>query len=215
MFQVLLQGVAIGFSISLLFLFGPSFFALIQASIKNGFRSAVVMAVGISISDIFLVLCAYLGAQRFIEDPKYKIYEGVIGSAVLLGFGLYTMLQKHGDEKNAEKGYAAVSNVKKWPLMLVKGFFLNLLNPFVLLFWVGWLATVSHYTNPKDIVPLFIGTFGTVFAFDVLKSLAANRLKKLITPAVLRWIHLIMGFALIVAGLVLIYDLITGKGGAA
>ncbi|HXB12213.1 MAG TPA: LysE family transporter [Bacteroidia bacterium] len=215
MFQTLFQGIAIGFSISILFLFGPSFFALIQASIKNGFKSAVIMAVGISVSDIFLVLCAYFGAQRFIENPKYKVYEGLIGSAVLLGFGLYTMLQKHEDEKAAEKGYAAVANVNKLPLMFVKGFFLNLLNPFVLLFWVGWLATVSHYTDSKQIVPLFIGTFGTVFTVDVLKSFGANRIKKLITPKLLKWIHLIMGLALIIAGIVLLYDVFSGKAGSA
>ena len=173
------------------------------------------MALGISLSDIILVLCAYLGAQRFLENPRYKIYEGFIGSAVLLGFGIVTLFQKHEDEKDAEKAYQAVSAVKQLPIMVVKGFFLNLLNPFVLLLWVGCLATISHYTNPKDIVPMLTATFGTVFTVDVLKSLAANRFKKFITPAVLKWVHYIMAIALIIGALVLIYDLITGKGGAA
>ena len=214
MFHTFLQGAAIGFSISILFI-GPSFFALIQASIKNGFRSAVAMAAGVSMSDVFLVLCAYLGVQRFIDTPSSKNIEGIIGSAILLAFGIFTLFQKHEDVKDAEKGIVAVSNAKRLLPMFVKGFFLNLLNPLVLLFWVGWLATVSHYNNREDMVALFVGTLGTVFTMDVLKSLAANRLKKLITHKLLKWVHYIMGIALIISAIVLIYDVLSGKGASA
>lgn len=214
MIAVFLKGLVIGFSMSL-FLIGPSFFALIQTSIKNGFRSAVAMAAGISASDVALVLGAYFGLERFIESPRNKIYEGAIGSIILLIFGLVTLFQKHEDEKDAAKAYEAVSQVKRLPLMFVKGFFLNLLNPFVLLVWVTWLATVSQYTNKEDMAALFVGTLGAVFSGDVLKSLAANRIKKLITPKLLKWIHYIMGIALIVSGIILLYDVITGKGASA
>jgi len=214
MFQVFFKGAAIGFSMSVLFI-GPSFFALIQTSIKNGFRAAVAMAAGISMSDIFLVLCAYFGIERFLENPRNKIYEGFIGSAILLVFGIVTLLQKHDDEKDAQKAIDAVSQVKKLPLMFVKGFFLNLLNPFVLIVWVTWLATVSHYSDPKDMAAMGLGTLGMVFGGDVLKALAANRLKKLITPAILKWIHYIMGIALVVCGIVLLYDVLSGKSGGA
>lgn len=215
MIKIFLQGAAIGFSMSILFI-GPSFFALIQTSIKNGFRSAVAMALGISLSDIILVLCAYLGAERFLANPRYKIYEGFIGSAVLLGFGIVTLFQKHEDEKDAAKGYAAVSSVKQLPIMMVKGFFLNLLNPFVLLLWVGYLASVSHICNSRrEVLVMLIATLGTVFFLDVSKSLAANRIKKLITHKLLKWVHYIMAIALIVSGIILFYNVITGKAASA
>lgn len=215
MFKIFLQGAVIGFSMSILFI-GPSFFALIQTSIKNGFRSAVAMALGISLSDIILVLCAYLGAERFLENPRYKIYEGFIGSAVLLGFGIVTLFQKHEDEKDAEKAYQAVSAVKQLPIMVVKGFFLNLLNPFVLLLWVGYLASVSHICNSsREVVVMLAATLGTVFTLDVSKSLAANRIKKFITRKLLKWVHYIMAIALIVSALILFYNVITGKAASA
>jgi threonine/homoserine/homoserine lactone efflux protein len=215
MFEVFLKGAAIGFSMSILFI-GPSFFALIQTSIKNGFRSAVAMAAGISVSDIFLVLCAYFGVERFLENPRNKIYEGFVGSAILLVFGIVALFQKHEDEKDAQKGYAAAaSQSNKLPLMFAKGFVLNLLNPFVLLVWVGWLTTVSHYSSKEDIAAMMIGTLGTVFAGDVLKSLVANRIRAFITHTLLKWIHYIMAIALIVSGIILLYDVLTGHGGAA
>jgi threonine/homoserine/homoserine lactone efflux protein len=214
MLQAFFKGAAIGFSMSILFI-GPSFFALIQTSIKNGFRSAVAMAAGVSASDLFLVLCASLGAGAFLDNPRNKIYEGFIGSAVLLAFGIYTLFQKHDDEKDAEKTYAKVSQVKKLPLMFVKGFFLNLLNPFVLIVWIGYIAAASHYNNYRDTLAMFIGTLGTVFTLDVSKSLAANRIKKFITPALMKWVHYIMAIALIVSGIILLYDVLTGKGSSA
>lgn len=217
MLQALIKGVALGFSMSILFI-GPSFFALIQTSIKNGFRSAVAMAAGISASDIFLVACAYFGLSNFLEDPRNKIYEGAIGSAILLGFGVFTLFQKHEDEKDAEKGYQVVSQTsnKKWPLIFVKGFFLNLLNPFVLVVWVTYLATASKMCNNREeVAVMLLATLGTVFSFDVTKSLAANRIRKFITHKLLKWVHYIMAIALIVCGIILLYDVLTGKGGAA
>ena len=211
MIEIFLKGAAIGFSISILAI-GPSFFALIQTSITKGFRSAVAMAMGVSISDIALVVSAYLGAQSVLENPRYKIYEGFIGSAILLLFGIVTLFQKHEEEKDAEKAYKAVSNVKHFPLMFVKGFFLNLLNPFVLFLWVGYLATVSHICNSsREIAVMFIGTLGTIFTLDVSKSLAANRIRKLITHKLLKWVHYIMALALIVCGIILLYNVLSGK----
>jgi threonine/homoserine/homoserine lactone efflux protein len=209
MLEVFFKGALIGLGMSIAFI-GPSFFALIQTSIKNGFRSAVAMAAGISFSDIILVFLTYIGAVNFLDNPKNKIYEGFIGGGVLLTFGIVSFFQKHDDEKDARKSYEAVSNVKKWPLMLVKGFFLNILNPMVLLVWITWVTTVSHFTEAKDMIAMGIGTLGTIFSFDVLKALAANRIKRFITPKLLKWIHYIMAIALIVCGIILLIDVLTG-----
>jgi len=214
MIEAFFKGAAIGFSMSILFI-GPSFFALIQTSIKNGFRSAVAMAAGISVSDVFLVLCAYLGAGAFLDNPRNKIYEGFIGSGILLVFGIVTLFQKHDDEKEAEETYAKVAKVNKLPLLFVKGFFLNLLNPFVLLVWIGYIAAASHYSSYRDTLAMFIGTLGTVFTLDVSKSLAASRIKRLVTPKLMKWVHYIMAIALIVSGVILLYDVLTGKSGGA
>lgn len=205
------HGIVLGLGLAILFI-GPSFFALIQCSIKNGFRSAVVMASGISLSDIILVALAYLGASQFLDNPRHITYMRAIASAILFGFGIYTLLQKHSDEKDASKGYQAVP-AGRLPIAFVKGFFLNLFNPSVLFFWITCVtAASSQYNTRKEALAFFIGTLGTVFATDVLKSLVANRIKKLLTHKLMKWIHYIMGIALIVSGFVLLYQVIAGKG---
>src|SRR5271170_4340379 len=97
------RGAIVGFSMSVIFI-GPALFALIQTSIKNGFRSAAAMALGVALSDAFFVFLAYLGAEKFLSNPKVKLYEGIGGSVLLFIFGLVTLFQKHSDEKDAQKG---------------------------------------------------------------------------------------------------------------
>jgi threonine/homoserine/homoserine lactone efflux protein len=206
------RGAILGFSMSIVFV-GPALFALIQTSIKNGFRSAAAMALGISLSDALLVFLAYLGAAQFLDNPKGKLYEGIIGSAILFFFGIYELFQKHEDEKEAKIGIAAVANVnRRLPWMIVKGFILNILNPFVLFIWIVWMSNVSsHYNTKEEILSFAAGTLGMILILDLLKSLAANRLKKILTHKLMLIIHYIMAIALIISGIVLLYDVLSGK----
>ena len=212
MFITFIRGAILGFSMSIVFI-GPALFALIQTSIKNGFRSAAAMAVGISLSDALLVFLAYLGAAQFMDNPKVKVYEGIGGSVVLLVFGIYELFQKHEDEKEAKIGLESVANVnKRLPWMLAKGFILNILNPFVLFIWIIWMSNVSsHYSTKEEILFFSAGTLGMILILDLLKSLAANRLKKILTHKLMLIIHYIMAIALIISGVVLLYDVFSGK----
>ncbi len=213
-----LRGAILGFSMSIIFI-GPALFALIQTSIKNGFRAGATMALGINLSDAFFVFLAYLGASQFLSNPKVKIYEGIGGSVILFTFGIYTLFQKHEDEKDAKKGMemaASINQNKKLPLMLAKGFALNLLNPIVLFMWIGVMANVSaRYNTREEIFTFFAGTLGMILVLDVLKSLAANRVKKLLTHKLMVFIHFVMAIALNLSGIVLQYDVFSGKSASA
>jgi threonine/homoserine/homoserine lactone efflux protein len=206
MIETFFHGALLGMSMSLVFI-GPALFALIQTSIKNGFRSAAALAVGISLSDAVLVFFAYLGAAQFLDNPKVKIYEGIGGSIVLFVFGIYELFQKHDEEKGEQIGLQVVANSnKRLPWMFVKGFFLNLLNPFILFTWIICMSNVSsHYNTGKEILSFFAGTLGMVLFLDLLKALAANRVKKLLTPKIMKFIHYVMAIALIICGIVLLY----------
>ncbi|HTA83430.1 MAG TPA: LysE family transporter [Bacteroidia bacterium] len=205
MFHTFFHGVYLGLGLAFLFI-GPSLFALIQASIKNGFRSAAVMAFGISLSDVLLVSIAFFGASQLLDKPKNVEIMRIIASIVLFAFGIYTLFQKH-DKQDAKNEKVEVPDSKHLPIMFVKGFFLNLFNPSVLLFWIAWVGVASsQYTTREEIIAFFAGTLGTVFATDVLKSLAAHSIKRLLTHKVMKFVHYLMGVALIICGIVLVYE---------
>ena len=199
--QAILQGLALGFILAIQP--GPSFFALLETSSKRGFRSGLSLAFGIFLSDIFCVVLAYLGVAQLFDNPKNKIYIGLVGGAILVGFGLYSILHKKKVEE--EKG-PEIKEVNLF-LYVTKGFFLNVLNPSVIFLWILYVGMVSSNINytPIDIASFFIATLATVFLTDVLKAYYANKISQRLSHKVLRNFNLLLGVILLVTGLVFIY----------
>jgi threonine/homoserine/homoserine lactone efflux protein len=203
MINALFEGIILGITLALLI--GPTFFALIQTSIKNGFKSGIALAVGISLSDLVCVILAYLGASQLFDNPKNKIIMGIIGGIILIIFGMVNIFQR----KPVEEKEITIQAVN-FPLTAVKGFFINILNPFVIIFWVGSVAIVSSkYGSPfKNMIAFFSGTLFTAFGTDVLKALIALKIKKLLNPVLLTTVNRLAGIILIVFGISLIYRVI-------
>src|ERR1700710_3019629 len=92
MIEAVISGIGIG--LVLTFLTGPVFFALIKTSIEKGFHAGVALALGVVSSDMVFVGAILFGSQYFVISPADKIYAGIIGSAVLLGIGIYYIFKK-------------------------------------------------------------------------------------------------------------------------
>lgn len=50
--MIILKGVLMGLTLALVFGFGPGFFSLIQTSINRGFKSALLLDLGIVLNDV-------------------------------------------------------------------------------------------------------------------------------------------------------------------
>lgn len=199
-FEAMYKGLALGMALCISI--GPSFFALIQTSIKNGYRSGIALAIGVFLSDVFCVAVAYLGASQLFEDPKNKLYIGLIGGTILMVFGIFNIFQKKAiAEENME-----IKEVNQ-TLIVLKGFVLNTFNPFVLLLWIAWMGLISSQSDftAVHVILFFVTALATVLATDILKALAANKIARFLTPALLLWVNRIVGIIMIVCGLSLIY----------
>ncbi len=206
-FKALFSGLALGCALALSL--GPSFFALIQTSTKRGFRSALALAFGIFLSDIVCVLLAYFGIAQFFEDPTNKVYIGLIGGTVMLMFGFFSVFQfkaRVAEEKELEKQDLAVK-ATSMTIYIVKGFFLNLLNPVVIGLWMAFVVTVN---SNKDyhllhVILFFVSSLVTVFLTDVLKAYSANKISKFLSEKVLRIVSIVAGIILMLSGVIMIY----------
>jgi threonine/homoserine/homoserine lactone efflux protein len=196
--EAIYKGLALGMALCLGI--GPSFFALIQTSLNNGVRSGIALALGIFISDLTCVVFAYLGVSQFFMNPVHKTMIGLVGGIILVLFGIYVFLQKkpkaHFEDANMN---VKAPNVG---LTIMKGFFLNILNPVVILLWVTWLGVVSSTKSfTQAHIFIFFGTtLLTVVSTDILKVLTADRIKKFINPHVLLWINRLVGTILFTIG---------------
>lgn len=199
-FKAIFQGLALGFALALSL--GPSFFALIQTSTKRGFKPALGLAFGIFLSDVLCVLLAYFGVAQFFDNPQNKLYIGLVGGTVLVMFGFFSVFQrKKVEEKDLEVKAVSI------PIYIIKGFFLNLLNPIVIGLWMAFVVAVSsnkEYTY-IHILFFFFASLLTVFFTDVLKAYSANKISKFLSDKVLRIISIIAGIIIMISGLIMVY----------
>jgi threonine/homoserine/homoserine lactone efflux protein len=200
MIKALFEGILLGITLALLI--GPSFFALIQTSIKNGFKSGLALAFGIFLSDFLCVVLAYLGASQLLENSNNKMIIGIIGGIILIIFGLINIFQK----KVIEEKKIEIPKINL-TLTVIKGFFLNILNPFVIVFWIGSVTIVSSkYDFPfLNIIIFFSATLTTVLATDILKAFIALKIRRVLKPQLLININRIAGIILMLFGISLIY----------
>jgi len=195
----------IEFGIVLAFLIGPVFFAILQTSVERGFWVGVLVAVGVSISDLLYVLICYFGLSTFVTQPGVKLYMGVAGGGILLCFGAYYLFVK-----SRRQTFTNLESVKERRTYryLAKGFLINSLSPMVPLFWIGAVSVATldfGYTSGSYFAVFFAGVLVTAFGTDVLKAYLAGRLRNLITHRLLMILNMGVGTVLILFGCRLIY----------
>lgn len=198
MIEIIFNGVELG--IVLTFLVGPVFFTIIQTSIERGFWRGVLVAVGVSISDILYVAICYFGFAQVLVSSNLKIYMAYAGGIILIGFGLYHLLIK-----SRAKPVSALSSIQEKRLFryVVKGFLINGMTPMVLFFWIGTvsLATINFgYEKGGEFVLFFASMLVTILTTDILKAYLADKLRQLLTSRSLQIMNLFLGAVLIFFG---------------
>lgn len=193
--QLFLEGLFLG--VPLMFLVGPVLLTLLQASLGYGARAGFAVAIGITVSDlVYLVLC-YFVVRRI---PLDALPQGTIrwcGGIFLVVFGIVSFFQHPTLNKEVPDLV-----FKTWLISAGKGFLVNFVNPFVLVFWLSTMsmATARHGFAPSDIALYFSGTVLVVFGSDTAKAFLANQLKRHLTDARLLWINRLAGTGLFLYG---------------
>lgn len=213
--MIFLEGIIIGLSLTFIMGFGPAFFTLIQTSINRGFKSAMLLDIGIILNDIMVVVLMMMTNLQFnITDKDNLLYAGISAGIILIIFGIYTFnlspkkiihISEHNNEK-IDKMNEKFDDEPKWYIYISKGFIINIFNPFVWIFWITCVATASSNFagNKYSMMIFFIGIFSTVLFFDILKALGAYSLKKFFTEKMMKKLNQATGIALILFGLFVI-----------
>lgn len=191
------------FGLALCFSIGPAFFGLIQTSLKHGYKSGIAMAIGIFASDLAYLLLAFFGLSGWLVDEKYAIPVGITGGVLLIGYGLAQILKKTVVQ-NVEGETNEIRN-PTYGASALKGFLMNLFNPFVIFLWIGAIGLASNKLDHDSgkIVAFFVATLATVLGTDILKSLAAGKIKGYLNESIIHKVNIIAGIILIISGLVL------------
>ncbi|ELR71819.1 hypothetical protein C900_02194 [Fulvivirga imtechensis AK7] len=186
------------FGLLLAVLIGPVFFTLIQTSIEKGLDKAVLVAIGIFFSDVLYIGLAYLGISQLINNSGYDQWIGYGGGLILILFGVFTLFRSRKKTGIVERPVT----VKGFFRFVFKGFLINGVSPFVLIFWLGAmsLATVEYRYQGSDLFVFFTVILLIVFSTDVLKAYLAGKLRQLITPRLFKILNITVGLFLIAFG---------------
>ena len=204
MINTFFEGIILG--ITLAFLVGPGFVALIQTSIHRGFIHGVQFSIGVVASDLALIALSYLGALQLFSDSENQFTVGIVGGIILMIFGVVTFMRKSTALPHSAGIEVKVKTGGRFMKYFFKGFFMNIFNPFLLIFWIGTMGivTAKHGVNSKDVMIFFTGTLSAVFATDLVKCFVADKIKRFLNIKVLTWLNRIVGVLLFVFGIILI-----------
>jgi threonine/homoserine/homoserine lactone efflux protein len=204
MLEALLKGITFGLLLSISV--GPVMFSIIKQSLNNGHRGGLAFIIGVSASDISLVLVSNFFTQLFNSLRMYKTEVGIAGCIFLVSLGIYFLFFKKVTVNDQGK---QIFHFRKrdYAKIFLSGFFMNTLNPSVFIFWITTSTAVINHTLEQRIV-IFTTCLAWMLGTDVLKVMLAGKIRTKLTPHNIHILNRINGLILIVFGFALIWGLI-------
>lgn len=204
MIEALLKGLTLGLLLSISV--GPVIFSIIKQSLNNGHRGGLAFIIGVSISDIALVLVSNVFTELFSSINEHRQIIGIVGSLFLIGVGVYFLFFK---KVKVDEGGKQVFKFRKrdYIKIVISGFLMNTLNPAVFIFWLSTsTAFIIHTINER--LTIFITCLIFVFTADFAKVMLAHKIRSRLTIHNIHIINRVNGIILIGFGLVLIWGLL-------
>ncbi|MDN3659509.1 LysE family transporter [Ferruginibacter paludis] len=193
-----------GFAISLLLIFsvGPVAFTILKQSINNGRGGGFSFVAGVWLSDLLLVLLSNVFTEWVAELMDFKKVIGFTGSCLLIAMGIYYLFFKKIHIKEDEN--QIVITARTHAKLVVSGFFINTLNPALLLFWLttATALAVTHTINQRIII--FATCLIINSAADIVKVILAGKLRSKLNEKNISLINKISGLILVIFGIVII-----------
>ena len=212
MITPLLKGLVLG--IFLAISVGPVIFAILKQSINYGHKAGYIFVAGISISDISLVLVCNFFTSLLNSALNHRTFIAVAGSIFLVAMGVYTLFFKKVKTDEGNNLVDKKFRKRDFVATFLSGFFINILNPGVFIFWFAWTAAIlaDSQTTPHPLeyrAIVFITCLTFVLITDIAKVALAARLRSKLTPKILNTINKISGVILIGFGIVLAWGILS------
>ena len=204
MIEALLKGITLGLLLSISV--GPVVFSVIKQSLNNGHKGGMVFIIGVSASDITIVLISNVFTELFSAISSHKKEIGIAGSIFLISLGVFFLFFKK--IKVNEEGQQVFLKFRKrdYAKIALSGYLMNTLNPDVFLFWLTASTTFINHTLEQKLV-IFLVCLGMVFFADIAKVMLAGKIREKLTPHNIHIINRVNGLILIVFGIALLWGL--------
>jgi threonine/homoserine/homoserine lactone efflux protein len=202
--DLFLKGIGLGLLLSVSV--GPIVFAILKVSMRLGHRAGYAFVAGVSMSDLLLVLLGNLAAELVRTALRYENWIAAGGALLLIIMGAYSFFFGKDPREDSKTDIAVNVRRRDMARYTLQGFFMNLLNPGPIFFWIT-TCTAFAFLPLNERALLFGTCLGTILATDVAKVYFAGRIRRLLTPATLHKTHQFSALALMGFGAVILIRL--------
>jgi len=179
---------------------GPVKTVLLNTGIKRGFFHAWIFSFGSLTTDIMYMFMVYFGVGQFIDSPLMKIILWSFGCFVLLYTGIENLLTLDKIDMNLK-----FSKRVRLRTTMLTGFFMSLLNPLTILFWLGIygsiLAKTAGVSSGYQIVLNSIAILVGIMIIDLLMAFLSSGARKLLSTKLLIIVSIISSISMIGFGI--------------
>ena len=180
---------------------GPVVVATIAKTLGSGWRSAMPLAVGVSVVDVLWPLLAILGLSALVQaNADLLQWMRYVGGAILIWMGWRLIWgSKQALDTNPDP---ALVRRSAWQGFMA-GVLVNLGNPKSIVFFIGILPNLFDMTalTVPDIVVILVMSAAVPFLGNLFWALAAHRARRFLTSArAVRRVNQASGGALAGAG---------------
>ena len=178
MLEAIAKGLTFGLLLSISV--GPVLFSIIKQSLNNGHTGGLAFVIGVSASDITLVLVSNVFTELFNSLVQYKQEVGVAGCIFLVSLGIYFLFFKKVKVNEEGKQVFKIRR-RDYAKIFLSGYFMNTLNPSVFIFWIYASTAVSTHTVNQRII-VFVTCLSWMLGADILKVFLAGKIRNRLTP---------------------------------
>lgn len=197
--ELVSSAILIGVLLSLV-LIGPVFFMLLETSVSKGWRAAITLDLGVLSADLLCILVAYFGSKDLAVAIQNNPSIYIFGGFFILIYGLLMYVSK---PKFKMRDLSTLS--QNYFKTFINGFFLNLLNIGVIVFWFFIVSTVIiQYPKKSDTLLYMSIVLVTFFCIDLIKIFLAHRVKESFTLRRVFYFKKTIGFILMILGFIVI-----------
>jgi len=186
---------------------GASQFGIVKRALNGYVYSALMIAVGTTLSDAMYGIVAFFGIAPFLKDPIVLLIFRLVNSLILLTLGIWAI---YGSNSKLSKNNLSQELLKKKNVAFITGFSLALTNPMIMLWWliglhffIG-LGIIKENTTLYSIIFLIAGVTG-IASYHVLLTLSVYKSKKFFTETGIRKLTAVLGWILIGLGFYFLY----------
>lgn len=183
---------------------GPINILIMNEALKSQKR-ATMIGLGAMSADITYLAFVIFGMITIFDNPNVVQIFGLAGVVVLgyFAFSIYKNKDNQNDKEEAKSEYSSVTDSLK---IYSKGYFLTILNPYTIAFW---LSVASYIVTKKlDFFLMLSGMFVAILSWIVLMPYFVNKMQHKISPKIISYTNLFSSLILVFFGISLLVHII-------